>query len=55
MRIEKYAKTTGSSEPTSTRDLADLLAHGLLRVEGMGKAMRYAVNMLGWDQPAVKD
>lgn len=28
---------------------------GLLSVEGVGKATRYAVNVPGWEQPAVKD
>jgi Fic family protein len=36
MTTEKYAKITGTSKATATRDLADLLAHGLLRVEGVG-------------------
>jgi hypothetical protein len=26
----------------------------LLRVEGVGKATRYAVNVPGWEQPALK-
>ena len=54
MTNEKYAKITGTSKATATRDLADLLAHGLLRVEGVGKATRYAVNVPGWAQPALK-
>ena len=54
MTNEKYAKITGISKATATRDLADLLAHGLLRVEGVGKATRYALNVPGWEQPAVK-
>jgi Fic family protein len=53
MTNEKYAKITGTSKATATRDLADLLAHGLLRVEGVGKATRYAVNVPGWEQPKV--
>jgi Fic family protein len=52
MTSEKYARITGISKATATRDLADLLAHGLLRVEGVGKATRYAVNLPGWEQPA---
>jgi Fic family protein len=51
MTNEKYAKITGISKATATRDLANLLAHGLLRVEGVGKATRYAVNVPGWEQP----
>jgi len=54
MTTDKYAKITGTSKATATRDLADLLAHGLLRVEGVGKATRYAVNVPGWEQPAAK-
>jgi Fic family protein len=53
MTTEKYAKITGTSKATATRDLADLLAHGLLLVEGAGKATRYAVNVPGWEQPAL--
>jgi Fic family protein len=54
MTNEKYARITGTSKATATRDLADLLVHGLLRVEGAGKATRYAVNVPGWQQPALK-
>ncbi|MFZ3220156.1 MAG: hypothetical protein WA174_08980 [Rhodoferax sp.] len=54
MISEKYAKITGTSKATATRDLADLLANGLLRVEGVGKATRYAVNVPGWEQPVLK-
>ena len=54
MTNEKYAKITGASKATATRDLADLAANGLLRVEGVGKATRYAVNVPGWEQPALK-
>lgn len=54
MTNEKYAKITATSKATATRDLADLAAHGLLRVEGVGKATRYAVNVPGWEQPALK-
>jgi Fic family protein len=52
MTTDKYAKIAGTSKPTASRDLADLLAQGLLRVEGVGKATRYAVNVPGWEQPA---
>ena len=54
MTNEKYAKMTGASKATATRDLADLLAKDLLRVEGVGKATRYAVNVPGWEQPVLK-
>ena len=51
---EKHAKMTGASKATATRDLADLLAKDLLRVEGVGKATRYAVNVPCWEQPVFK-
>lgn len=54
MSADKYAKITGTSKATATRDLVDLADKGLLRVEGVGKATRYAVNVPGWVQPAVK-
>ncbi|OGB29213.1 MAG: cell filamentation protein Fic [Burkholderiales bacterium RIFCSPLOWO2_12_FULL_61_40] len=53
MTSDKYAKITSASKATATRDLTDLLAKGLLRVEGVGKATRYAVNVPGWSQPVV--
>lgn len=52
MTAEKYSKITGTSKASATRDLAELLRHGLLKVEGVGKATRYAVNVEGWSQPA---
>jgi Fic family protein len=54
MTTDKYAKITGTSKATATRDLVDLADKGLLRIEGVGKATRYAVNVSGWEQPAVK-
>lgn len=53
MTSDKYTKITGASKATATRDLTDLLAKGLLRVEGVGKATRYAVHVPGWSQPVV--
>ena len=55
MTNEKYAKITGTSKATATRDLTDLLAKDLLRVEGVGKATRYAVNVPGWEQPLAEN
>ena len=52
MTAEKYSKITGISKATATRDLSELLRHGLLKVEGAGKATRYVVNVEGWNQPA---
>ena len=54
MTTDKYAKITGTSKATATRDLVDLAGKGLLRIEGVGKGTRYAVNVPGWEQPAVK-
>ena len=54
MTTDKYAKITGTSKATATRDLVDLADKGLLRIEGVGKGTRYAVNVPGWEQPAVK-
>jgi len=54
MSSDKYAKITNTSKATATRDLTDLLANGLIRVEGVGKATRYAVNVPGWVQPPHK-
>lgn len=53
MNTEKYAKITGASKANAARDLADLAAHGLLRVQGVGKATRYVVNVPGWEQPVL--
>jgi Fic family protein len=55
MSTDKYAKITGASKPTATRDLTDLLAKGLLQVQGVGKATRYAVNVPGWNQSATPE
>jgi Fic family protein len=51
LTADKYSKLTGASKATATRDLVDLLQHGLLIVQGVGKATRYAVNVAGWNQP----
>jgi len=53
MTSDKYCKLTGASKATATRDLADLAAKGLLRIEGVGKATRYAIAIDQWEQPAV--
>ena len=51
MSTDKYARITNASKATASRDLTDLLAKQLLRVQGVGKATRYAVNVPGWHQP----
>ena len=52
MTTDKYSKITGASKPTASRDLVDMLDKGLLRVEGVGKATRYAIAIDSWHQPA---
>lgn len=49
LNAEKYTKITGTSKPSATRDLADLVRAGLLWTTGQGKAMRYYVNVPGWN------
>ncbi len=49
MTSDKYCKLTGTSKATATRDLVDLAAKGLLRIDGIGKATRYAIDL--WVQP----
>lgn len=44
----KYIKMTGVSKATATRDLGELQRHGLLRTQGVGKALRYQVNVPQW-------
>ncbi len=53
LTADKYSKITQTSKATATRDLADLLAKGLLQVDGVGKATRYAIAIDHWSQPAV--
>lgn len=48
LSADKYVRMTGASKATATRDLAALLQHGLLRVQGSGKATRYQVNVPEW-------
>ncbi len=45
MSAGKYARLTGASSATATRDLADLLAKGVLIREGEKKATRYHLNI----------
>lgn len=48
LNAEKYTQITGTSKPSATRDLADLVRAGLLWTTGQGKAMRYYVKVPGW-------
>ena len=51
LNVQKYIKMTGTSKPTATRDLADLVRYGLLLARGQGKAVRYYVAVPGWAHP----
>lgn len=48
LNAQKYIKMTGASKPTATRDLGELVRHGLLLTRGQGKAVRYYVAVPGW-------
>lgn len=48
MTADKYAKMTGISKATATRDLTDMLEQKLLHVAGVGKGTRYAIAVAGW-------
>lgn len=49
LTADKYAKITGASKATATRDLTDLLQKGALVITGQGKATKYYVNVPGWN------
>lgn len=51
LNAQKYIKMTGASKPTATRDLGELVRHGLLLSRGQGKAVRYYVAVPGWQHP----
>jgi Fic family protein len=48
LNAEKYMKMTGVSKATATRDLSEMTTAGQLRAHGVGKAMRYYVDVPGW-------
>ncbi len=48
LNAEKYMKMTGVSKATATRDLSEMVAGRQLWCHGMGKAMRYYINVPGW-------
>ncbi len=48
LNAEKYMKMTGVSKATATRDLSEMTAAGQLRAKGVGKAVRYYVDVPGW-------
>lgn len=48
LNVEKYLKMVRVSKATATRDLSDLVRHGMLHTAGQGKALRYYLTMPGW-------
>jgi Fic family protein len=55
LNAEKYIKITGTSKPTATRDLADMVAKGQLWTTGSGKPLRYFVAVPGWTHAAARE
>ena len=49
LNADKYRKMTGVSKATATRDLADMVKNGQLWSRGEGKAVRYFINVPGWE------
>jgi Fic family protein len=50
LTADKYMKMTGTSKATATRDLADLVAHGQVKMTGAGKATRYDIDVPRWSR-----
>ncbi len=48
LNADKYMKTTNVSKATATRDLSEMVACGQLWSHGVGKAVRYYINVPGW-------
>lgn len=48
LNAEKYMKMTGVSKATATRDLSEMVTSGQLWTHGVGKAVRYYINVPGW-------
>lgn len=48
LNAEKYMKMTGVSKATATRDLSEMVTGGQLWSHGVGKAVRYYINVPGW-------
>ncbi|KAF9392873.1 hypothetical protein CPC16_002959 [Podila verticillata] len=48
LNVDKYMKMTGVSKATATRDLSEMVAGGQLWSHGVGKAVRYYINVPGW-------
>lgn len=48
LNAEKYMKMTGVSKATASRDLSEMVKGGQLSTNGVGKAVRYYINVPGW-------
>lgn len=48
LNAEKYMKLTGVSKATASRDLSEMVTGGQLWSSGVGKAVRYYINVPGW-------
>lgn len=48
LNAEKYMKMTGVSKATASRDLSEMVKGGQLWASGVGKAMRYYIDVPGW-------
>lgn len=55
MNAARYMAIADVSKATATRDLAGLVACGLLWTHGVGKALRYYVNVPGWTHGVLTD
>ena len=56
MTPRKYASLTGTSGPSATRELADLVRKNVLMPRGAGRSRRYELTIPGWEwmPPAAK-
>lgn len=54
LNAEKYVKLTGVSKATASRDLSEMVTGGQLWRSGVGKALRYYVNVPGWSHGVVR-
>jgi hypothetical protein len=48
LNAEKYMSLAGTSKPTASRDLAEMVIQGQPWTRGLGRALRYCVNVPGW-------
>lgn len=49
LSADKYTRLTGVSKATATRDLSAMVDNGQLWTHGVGRGLRYYVNIPGWD------